>query len=138
MSDLETIAKTRCNEPMSTWPQHNDFHRRNFHVFSGSRHGEMQWDEECLRCQLERTAAKEATEKGKNDRTCYRDKGHTGRHMGLKAAVRQKLERQPKQGGAGRELYPCKFCKKSIVDCGTHFHPGKCCKKCKGIRNHKP
>jgi hypothetical protein len=60
MSNLALVAEARCSEPMSSWPQHNDFHRRNFHVFSGSRHGEMLWDEECLRCQLERAAEKQA------------------------------------------------------------------------------
>jgi hypothetical protein len=56
-ADLKAIAKVKCSEPMNTWPQHNDFHRRNTHPFSGSKCGEMYWDEECLRCQLERAAA---------------------------------------------------------------------------------
>lgn len=59
MSNVEKIAKKRCNDPMNTWPPHNDFHRRNLHPFSGSRFNEIQWDEECLRCQLERFAAKQ-------------------------------------------------------------------------------
>lgn len=59
---LEIIAKARCREPMSSWPQHNDFHRRNTHPFSGSRCGEQYFDEECLRCQLERAAAKASAE----------------------------------------------------------------------------
>jgi hypothetical protein len=59
--DLEKIAKARCAEPMSSWPQHNDFHRRNTHPFSGSKYGEQYFDEECLRCHLERAAAKAGT-----------------------------------------------------------------------------
>lgn len=55
---LKDIAKARYIEPMNTWPQHNDFHRRNTHPFSGSRYGELYFDEECLRCQLENEAAK--------------------------------------------------------------------------------
>jgi len=55
--ELEKIANARCMEPMSSWPQHNDFHRRNFHPFSGSRYGERCFDEQCLRCQVERAAA---------------------------------------------------------------------------------
>ena len=56
MSDLKKIAESRHSEPMSSWPQHNDWHRRNTHPFSGSRYGEMYFDEECLRCQLEKAA----------------------------------------------------------------------------------
>lgn len=58
MNYVEQIAKKRCNDPMSSWPPHNDYHRRNLHPFAGSRSGEMYWDEECLRCQLEKYAAK--------------------------------------------------------------------------------
>lgn len=58
-TNVEKIAKARCLEPMNTWPPHDDYHRRNLHPFSGSRHGEMYWDENCLRCQLEKAAAKQ-------------------------------------------------------------------------------
>lgn len=54
MNDLEKIAKRRCMEPMSSWPEHEKFHRGNFHPFSGSRYGERYFDELCLRCQLEK------------------------------------------------------------------------------------
>jgi len=57
MSDLAKIAKARCSEPVSHWPQHNEWHRRNTHPFSGSRWGELYFDEECLRCQLEEAAS---------------------------------------------------------------------------------
>jgi hypothetical protein len=60
---VKEIAEARYSEPMSSWPQHNDFHRRNTHLFSGSKYGELLFDEECLRCQLERVAA--AAVKGK-------------------------------------------------------------------------
>ena len=56
MADLKLIAEARCNEPMNTWPDHIEFHRRNLHPFAGSKHGEMYFDETCLRCQLERAA----------------------------------------------------------------------------------
>ena len=58
MNDLQELAEAKCGEPMSTWPNHNDYHRRNLHPFAGSRSGEMYFDEDCLRCQLERAAAK--------------------------------------------------------------------------------
>jgi hypothetical protein len=58
--ELKKIAEARCDEPMSSWPQHEDFHKRNTHPFSGSKYGERYWDESCLRCQLERAAAKKA------------------------------------------------------------------------------
>lgn len=65
MSNLSVLAKVKCKEPMNTWPQHNDFHRRNLHVFSGSRYGELYFDEECLRCQLEKAATEKV--KGKSN-----------------------------------------------------------------------
>jgi len=58
--DVRAIAEARYKDPMSHWPEHNDFHRKNTHPFSGSKYGEMYWDEECLRCQLERVAAEHA------------------------------------------------------------------------------
>lgn len=60
---LERIAKERCVEPMSSWPEHNNYHRRNTHPFSGSKSGEMFFDEECLRCQLERAAGQKGERK---------------------------------------------------------------------------
>jgi hypothetical protein len=61
MANLEKIAEAKCKEPMSTWPDHIDFHRRNTHPFSGSKWGEMYFDETCLRCQLEKAAEKAVT-----------------------------------------------------------------------------
>lgn len=58
---LALLAKAKCAEPMNTWPKHNEFHRRNTHVFSGSRYGELKWDEDCLRCQLESAAVRQLT-----------------------------------------------------------------------------
>jgi hypothetical protein len=60
---LETIAEAKCSDPMNTWPQHNNYHRRNTHPFSGTRHGELYWDEECLRCQLEKALEKQVGKK---------------------------------------------------------------------------
>ena len=64
MANLEKIAKAKCKEPMNTWPEHNDYHRRNTHPFSGSRHGELYFDEECLRCQLEKAVGEAVDGKG--------------------------------------------------------------------------
>ena len=58
---LRKIAEARHAEPMNTWPVHNDWHRRNSHPFAGSKSGELYWDEECLRCQLEKVAAEQIT-----------------------------------------------------------------------------
>jgi hypothetical protein len=60
MSNLRKVAESKVNEPMNSWPLHNDFHRKNLHPFSGSKYGELYWDEECLRCQLERVASEKA------------------------------------------------------------------------------
>lgn len=62
MGNLRIIAEARWKDPMNTWPDHLDFHRRNTHPFSGSRYGELQWDEECLRCQLEKVSEEKARE----------------------------------------------------------------------------
>lgn len=58
VADLQKIAEARCKDPMNTWPDHIQFHRRNTHPFAGSRSGELYFDETCLRCQLERAAEK--------------------------------------------------------------------------------
>ena len=54
--DLYKVAESKVNEPMNTWPDHIEFHRRNLHPFAGSLAGNMYFDETCLRCQLERAA----------------------------------------------------------------------------------
>jgi hypothetical protein len=60
---VKEIAEARYQEPMSSWPDHNNFHRRNTHPFSGSKYGEMFFDEECLRCQLERVSSENIKDK---------------------------------------------------------------------------
>lgn len=60
MSDLRIVAEARVTDPMNTWPDHNEWHKRNTHPFSGSQVNNLYWDEECLRCQLESVAAEKA------------------------------------------------------------------------------
>ncbi len=47
--NLRVIAETRYTDPMNTWPDHNDVHRRTIL-------GNWIPDECCLRCQLEQVA----------------------------------------------------------------------------------
>lgn len=48
-TDLESIARSRVDSPLSEWPDHNNYHRRTIM---------MNWlfDYDCLRCWLERVA----------------------------------------------------------------------------------
>lgn len=56
LNNLEKLAAAKCDQPMNTWPSHEEYHRGNFHPFAGSRWGERYFDELCLRCQLEKYA----------------------------------------------------------------------------------
>lgn len=52
MGSLEVIARNRWHEPLSTWPTHNENHKTTLA-------GNSLFDEECLRCWLERIAVME-------------------------------------------------------------------------------
>lgn len=52
MGSLEVIARNRWHEPLSTWPTHNENHKTTLA-------GNSLFDEECLRCWLERIAIME-------------------------------------------------------------------------------
>lgn len=73
-SNLRLVAESLVHKPMNTWPAHNDFHRKNLHPFAGSKYGELYWDEECLRCQLERVATENASEQAARPKVAFKDK----------------------------------------------------------------
>jgi hypothetical protein len=52
MGSLEVIARHRWHEPLSTWPTHNENHKTTLA-------GNSLFDDECLRCWLERIAVME-------------------------------------------------------------------------------
>ncbi len=52
MGSLEVIARNRWHEPLSTWPTHNENHKTTLA-------GNPLFDDECLRCWLERVAVAE-------------------------------------------------------------------------------
>jgi hypothetical protein len=52
MGSLEVIARNRWFEPLSTWPAHNENHKTTLA-------GNSLFDDECLRCWLERIAVME-------------------------------------------------------------------------------
>jgi hypothetical protein len=59
MENLEIIAKNRWNEPLATWPAHNENHKTTLA-------GTMVFDDGCLRCWLERVAVDQYTNIGRN------------------------------------------------------------------------
>jgi hypothetical protein len=52
MANLELIARNRWQEPLATWPAHNENHRTTLM-------GNMIFDRDCLRCWIEKVATGE-------------------------------------------------------------------------------
>lgn len=60
-ANLELIARARAADPLSSWPDHNNYHRRTIL-------GNWLFDYACLRCWLERVATESLQQKAEDER----------------------------------------------------------------------